>query len=225
MKPAPVLIAFAVLAMSLFIAAPMAQAATASDKPAAAATAKDKPSAAERRAAGSKFEREKLDQSAFDKAEADSRDKDSSSGGGGSGSVMRGILGFIVVLGSIYGIHWLLKKWGQSRLQGVTGTAGVIDVVATTPLAQGRALHLVRVGGELVLVGATEQSITRIGDVDATVIGQQMGGAGKGEFQAMLSGAMYGSQPGVPGGMGGARSASEPFIKRFLDNLRLSTAR
>jgi flagellar biosynthetic protein FliO len=223
-KPVPVLIAFAVLAMSLFIAAPMAQAASTAATPAAAAKEKDKPSAAERRKAGSEFEREKLDSSAFDKEAADSKGE-SSKGDGGGGSVMRGILGFVVVLGSIFGIHWLLKKWGQSRLQGVTGTAGVIDVVATTPLAQGRALHLVRVGEELVLVGATEQSITRIGEVDAQVIGQQMGGAGKGEFQAMLSGAMYGSQPGVPNGMGGAGSANQPFMKRFLDNLRLSTAR
>ena len=212
------------MAMSLFVAAPMAQAADTAAKPAAEAKAKDKPSAAERRKASSKFEREKLDSSAFDKEEAKAKGDDSDSGGGG-GSVMRGILGFVVVLGSIYGIHWLLKKWGQSRLQGVTGSAGVIDVVATTPLAQGRALHLVRVGEELVLVGATEQSITRIGEVDAQVIGQQMGGAGKGEFQAMLSGAMYGSQPGVPNGMGGSGSSSDPFLKRFLDNLRLSTAR
>jgi flagellar biogenesis protein FliO len=101
----------------------------------------------------------------------------------------------------------------------------VIDVVATTPLAQGRALHLVRVGDELVLVGATEQSITRIGDVDATVLGASQGNAGNGEFQAMLSGAMLGNQPGVPSGMGGAGSSKDPFLKRFLDNLRLSTAR
>ena len=55
-------------------------------------------------------------------------------------------------------------------MQGVVGTSGVIDVVATTTLAQGRALHLVRVGDELVLVGATEQSITRLGDVDASLM-------------------------------------------------------
>jgi flagellar biosynthetic protein FliO len=222
-KRTHVLMLLALLAMSLFVASPVAHAETTASTPAAKAKAKDEPSAAERRAASSEFERGKLDQSAFDKAEAKQSGKKSS--GGGGGSIMRGILGFVVVLGSIYGIHWLLKKWGQSGRLGATGSAGVIDVVATTPLAQGRALHLVRVGEELVLVGATEQSITRIGDVNATVLGQQMGNAGKGEFQAMLSGAMYGSQPGVPNGMGGSGSSSDPFLKRFLDNLRLSTAR
>lgn len=188
--------------------------------------AKDEPSAAERRAASSEFEREKLDQDAFKADDAEARGEDSGgSGESSSGGALRFIFGLVVVLGAIYGVHWLLKKWGQSRLQGVAGRSGVIDVVATTPLAQGRALHLVRVGEELVLVGATEQSITRIGEVDANVLAGSHGNAGNGEFQAMLSGAMLGNQPGVPQGMGGAGSANPPFMKRFLDNLRLSTAR
>ena len=218
-----------VLAIAMLMGATTAVAAegTTTAKTTAAKTAaaeKDEPSASERRAASSEFEREKLDQGAFDKAD-DEQSKDSKSGGSGGGSAMRFIFGLVVVLGAIYGVHWLLKKWGQSRLQGVAGRTGVIDVVATTPLAQGRALHLVRVGEELVLVGATEQSITRIGDVDAAVMSSGAGNSGNGEFQAMLSGAMLGNQPGVPNGMGGAGSANQPFIKRFLDNLRLSTAR
>lgn len=214
------------LSASMLLAAPLASGATSNSAVPATAEKqqKKKPSAAERRAADSEFEREKLDQGAFDKSDQDAKGTDDSSEGG-SGSVMRALLGLVVVLGSIFGIHWLLKKWGQSKLQGISGTAGVIDVVATTALAQGRALHLVRVGEELVLVGATEQSITRIGDFDAVKLGAQMGGTGNGEFQAMLSGAMYGSQPGVPNGMGGSGSNRDPFLKRFLDNLRLTTAR
>ncbi|MCW2927183.1 MAG: flagellar biosynthesis protein FliO [Thermoleophilia bacterium] len=200
---------------------------TASKPAATAAAAKDedKPSAAERRAANSEFEREKLDQGAFAEADKDAKDGDSG-GSSGGGGILRSIFGLLVVLGVIYGVHWLLKRWGQSKLQGVSGTAGIIDVVATTSLAQGRALHLVRVGEELVLVGATEQSITRIGDFDASRLGAQMASQGDGSgFQAMLSGAMLGNQPGVPQGMGGSGSNRDPFLRRFLDNLRLSTAR
>ena len=181
--------------------------------------------AAERRAASSEFEREKLDQGAFKEEEKSAKGDDSGSGSNSGGSALRFIFGLAVVLGAIYGVHWLLKKWGQSRLQGVAGRAGVIDVVATTALAQGRALHLVRVGDELVLVGATDQSITRIGEVDANVFAASQGNAGNGDFQAMLNGSMLGNQPGVPQGMGGAGSANQPFMKRFLENLRLSTAR
>lgn len=220
-------IVVALATVLLLVGAPAALAAAettaGTSTPAKAGAAKDEPSASERRAAKSEFEREKLDQGAFDDAAAEQEEGSGDSGGGGS--ALRFIFGLAVVLGAIYGVHWLLKKWGQSKLQGVAGRTGVIDVVATTPLAQGRALHLVRVGDELVLVGATEQSITRIGDVDANVMSSSAGNSGNGEFQAMLSGAMLGNQPGVPNGMGGAGSGNQPFIKRFLDNLRLSTAR
>ncbi len=233
----PLVSSFAtLLVLALLVAVPAASAAVeeSTAKPAAGMTAAeakakaaaDEQSAAERRAASSEFEREKLDQGAFKEEERAAKGEESGGGSSdSSGSVLRFIFGLAVVLGAILGVHWLLKKWGQSRLQGVAGRTGVIDVVATTPLAQGRALHLVRVGDELVLVGATEQSITRIGEVDVNVFSASQGNAGNGEFQAMLSGAMLGNQPGVPQGMGGAGSAGQPFMKRFLENLRLSTAR
>lgn len=189
-----------------------------------AADVENEPSAAERRAAQSDFEREALDPEAFGEESGAAKEAEEGRSSEG-GSLARFIFGLVVVLGVIYAVHWLLKKWGQSRLEGVAGRAGVIDVVATTPLAQGRALHLVRVGDELVLVGATDQSITRIGELDAGSLGAATADRGNGDFQAMLSGAMLAGQPGVPQGMGGTASARQPFMKRFIDNLRMSTAR
>lgn len=224
-----------VVTCALLCAVPAASAATeaASEAPAKPAqvtsTTEKQPSARERRAEQSEFEREKLDQSAFEQDAASSGGGSSAkaeSGSSSSGSIGRMIFGLAVVLGAIYGIHYLLKKWGASRMQGVVGTSGVIDVLATTTLAQGRALHLVRVGDGLVLVGATEQSITRLGDVDASLMSSVAGDRGNAEFQGMLQGAVYGSQPGVPVNLGGAPSgARDGFGKRFLDNLRMSTAR
>lgn len=212
----------ALLAPSAASAATGTAESSSTDTQAEAALRAKEQDAAERRAQSSEFEREKLDQSAFDESGGSGDSTEESGGSEGGGSALRFIFGLVVVLGAIYGVHWLLKKWGQSKLEGVAGKAGVIDVVATTQLAQGRALHLVRVGEELVLVGATEQSISRIGEVDAGVIGGQMGG---GEFQSALSSAMLGSQPGVPKGMSPMTGSSDGFFKRFLDNLRLSTAR
>lgn len=221
----PAVVVLALAAAPTAHAVAPATAAPAEAKQAAEAKQQE-PSAAERRAADSEFEREKLDQGAFAEADAEAKADEGGSGKASEGgSILRMIFGLVVVLGAIYGVHYLLKRWGNSRIQGVAGRTGVIDVVATTPLAQGRALHLVRVGEDLVLVGATEQSITRIVDVDSSALGAGAANQGNGEFQAMLSGAMYGSQPGVPTGMGGAGSTSEPFLKRFVDNLRMSTAR
>lgn len=223
---ARIVVLLAAILAALIVAPGIATAETAAKaKPKATATADadDDASAAERRAAESEFEREKLDQGAFDKADAEATKDEDSSGGGGS--ILRMILGLAVVVGAIFGVHWLLKKWGTGRMQAVAGRAGVIDVVATTSLAQGRALHLVRIGEELVLVGATEQSITRIGEFDATTLGAAAANSGNGEFQSMLSGAMLGSQPGVPAGMSSTGAANDTFLKRFLDNLRMTTAR
>jgi flagellar protein FliO/FliZ len=77
--------------------------------------------------------------------------------GSAGADVIRTIVGLAVVLGVIYGVYWLLK----SAARGKAGRGDErIGVIATTPLAPNRSLHLVRAGDELILVGATEQSIT-----------------------------------------------------------------
>ena len=81
--------------------APAAQAAS-TQAPATAKTAKkDTRSASERRAAGSSFERERLDQGAFKKADQKATAKKDS---GGSGSTFRMLFGLVVVLA--------VRPWG-----------------------------------------------------------------------------------------------------------------
>jgi len=76
-----------------------------------------------------------------------------------SGAIARTIVGLAIVLAVVYGLYWLLKSAAKSR-SGQTD--GRIEVVATTTLAPNRALHLIRSGDELILVGATEHSVTPI---------------------------------------------------------------
>jgi flagellar protein FliO/FliZ len=90
-----------------------------------------------------------------------------SSGGGSattgisssSGAIARTFVGLAVVLAVVYGLYWLLKSAAKSR-SGESDDR--IAVVATTTLAPNRALHLVRSGDELILLGVTEQSVTPI---------------------------------------------------------------
>ena len=78
------------------------------------------------------------------------------SAGSAGADVIRTIVGLAVVLGVIYGVYWLLKSHARAR----SGRADErIGVIATTPLAPNRSL-LVRAGDELILVGATDHSIT-----------------------------------------------------------------
>lgn len=202
-----------------------------------AAAAKRRDADAARRAKDSKFEAEKLDQAPFQE-NAEAKAKDSS----GGGSIIRMLFGLAVVIGAIFGVQWLLKKWAAAKLDGAAGTSGLIDVVSTTVLSQGRALHLVRVADELVLVGATEHSISRLGALDARVLVGDLNGtvalpsatrhalpaAGQSStsgFHGMLEGSLAGGAGATAAVAATAPVTEGPFLKRFIENLRISTAR
>lgn len=92
------------------------------------------------------------------------------------GTILRTLLGLAVVLGIVYGIYWLLRTYGRSK---GARSDGRMDVVATTALGPTRALHLVRVGDELILVGAAESAVTPIrvyADEDAERLDALLGG-------------------------------------------------
>jgi flagellar protein FliO/FliZ len=76
---------------------------------------------------------------------------------GGSG-IGRLVFGLIVVVGLVLALRWFVKRANRDRTS--PDATGSLQVVATTPLAQGRAVHLLRVGDELVLVGSAEQGVT-----------------------------------------------------------------
>lgn len=91
---------------------------------------------------------------------------------GMGGTMLRLGIGLIVVVGLIAGIYHVMKRMQRGRMPGFGGGAAddLVDVVSTTPLGPNRFLHLIRVGEELILVGATEHSVTpvaRIGGEDA----------------------------------------------------------
>ncbi len=79
---------------------------------------------------------------------------------GGGGGIVRTIVGLAVVLGVIFGLHWILKQVKVGREQRSTG--GGLDTLSTLQLGPGRSLHLVRSGTEIVLVGSAEQGVSMI---------------------------------------------------------------
>lgn len=79
---------------------------------------------------------------------------------GSSGSFVRMIVGLAVVLAVIYGLYWLAKVYRKTKLRGQSD--GRLEVVATTALGPNRSVHLIRVGEELVLVGAAEHGVTKL---------------------------------------------------------------
>lgn len=82
-------------------------------------------------------------------------------GGGSSlGPIVRLVVGLAVVLGVVYGLYWLLRA--HARGKGRLVSDDRLKVVAATALGPNRALHLVKIADELVLVGVAEGSVTPV---------------------------------------------------------------
>jgi flagellar protein FliO/FliZ len=86
----------------------------------------------------------------------------SGTGASAAGAIAKTVVGLGIVLAVIFGVYWLLKSAGRSKRVGLGWSHGAIELISTTALAQGKTLHLVRVGDDVVLVGAAEQSVTRV---------------------------------------------------------------
>jgi flagellar biosynthetic protein FliO len=225
------LLPWAACALLLF-AAPAAAAGAAKTTATAGATpTKPAPTSTSKDSSSSASDAEKTTPlgSGFDKAMKTTKapggkSKGTTGGGGGASSSTAGrmIFGLLLVLALIYGIHWLLKKYGQgkgdARFPGGGGSTDAIEVMATTPLAAGRSLHLVRVGTEMVLIGATEQSINQLGTVDAHQLAVAAGNAGDTEFHQTLQGALNGTSSSM-------QKDDDTFLRRFVANLQLMTSR
>jgi flagellar protein FliO/FliZ len=80
--------------------------------------------------------------------------------GSAGGGLVRTIVGLAVVIGVIYGLHWVLKQVKAAREESATGEG--LQTLATLPLGTNRSIHLVRAGHEIVLVGAGEHGVTPI---------------------------------------------------------------
>jgi len=78
----------------------------------------------------------------------------------GSGTLVRTIVGLAVVIGVIYGVTWVLRQVKASREDTASGNG--LAPIASLPLGPNRALHLVRAGSEVVLVGAGEHGVVPI---------------------------------------------------------------
>ena len=80
--------------------------------------------------------------------------------GASGGSIVRTIVGLAVVIGVIYGLTWVLKQLKASKGASAAGTG--LETLGTLPLGASHALHLVRAGDEIVLVGTGEHGVTPI---------------------------------------------------------------
>jgi flagellar protein FliO/FliZ len=127
--------------------------------------------------------------------------------GSAGGSLTRTFIGLAVVVGVIYGLTWVLRQMKASKSDRGYGFG--LSTEATVPLGQGRSVHLIRAGRELVLVGSAEHGVVPIrtySEDEALALGLVAPGGGDADT----------------GGSGGGRGT---FIGDLLDRLRQRTAR
>lgn len=90
--------------------------------------------------------------------------------------------------------------WGARRL-GLGRPRGPVELVGLLPLDARRAIYLVKVGGQVIVVGASEAGFTKLGEmpaseaIDASAVKKELDGGG---FAAVLGRALErgkGSRP------------------------------
>lgn len=128
--------------------------------------------------------------------------------GSGGGTALHMLLALGIVIGLILGLYKLLR-WTASRNETTVRADGKMTVVASTPLGNTRALHLVRVGEELVLVGSGEQAVTPIRVYSAE------------EARAIV----FDDHDDGMRAVGSEAGPRPGFLSTFTDNLRKVTAR
>lgn len=137
------------------------------------------------------------------------------------GTLIRLGIGLVVVVGLILGVWHLMKRSQRARMPGAGGPAGsLVDVVSTTPIGPNRFLHLVRVGGDLILIGATEHSVTPVARISGDEAVELLGA----DVPAAAAEAAFAAPPGA---------ATDPRVRAvqtshdtgIVDRLRSLTAR
>jgi flagellar protein FliO/FliZ len=133
---------------------------------------------------------------------------------GGGGGIVRTIVGLAVVIGVIFGLHWVLKQVKSSRESRSTGAG--LEPLSTLTLGPGRALHLVRAGSEIVLLGCAEHAVTPLrvySEEEARTLG-------------LLTETGDGDGDGAPGrGALDAGPASPPSLRELLRSIQRWTVR
>ncbi len=133
------------------------------------------------------------------------------------GGLVRTIVGLAIVIAVIYGLYWVLKQVKASREERSSGQG--LSTLATLPLGPNRSLHLVRAGGEVVLLGVGEGGVTPIrtyGEHEARALGLLPGDdEPKGPTGPVA--------PSAGGPIPAARPTMREALRRSLQDLRAKT--
>lgn len=79
-------------------------------------------------------------------------------------SALRTISALVIVLGLMGGAAWLFRRFGGAQWMS-GGQAPLIQVLATTSLGSRKAISLVSIGGDILIVGTGASEVVSLGRV------------------------------------------------------------
>jgi flagellar biogenesis protein FliO len=127
---------------------------------------------------------------------------------GGGGSAIRMFVGLAIVLAVIYGLYRVLKRASRGAGSVSRGGDGITLVASTSLGSQQQAVHLLRIGDEVVLVGAAGNAVTPIR-----------------VYTADEARRLFGPEPLALAPALSSSSARAGFLPALLEDLRRRTAR
>ncbi len=75
-------------------------------------------------------------------------------------SIVRTIVGLLIVIAVIWGLTWILRQVKSGRETRADGSG--LSSLASLPLGSGRSVHIVRAGSEYLILGSAEQGVVPI---------------------------------------------------------------
>jgi flagellar protein FliO/FliZ len=86
------------------------------------------------------------------------------------------VLRLILSLAFVGVVLWFAARVAKKRGLGGGGASGLIEVVARQRMGRSSSLNVVRIGDVVLVVGATEEQITLLAEVDGETIEAAVGG-------------------------------------------------
>jgi flagellar protein FliO/FliZ len=145
--------------------------------------------------------------------------------GSSGGGLMRTIIGLVVVVVVIWAVAKVLRYVKASKEEKSSGTG--LSSLATLPLGNNRAVHVVRVGSDILLLGSAEQQVSQLArytEDEARERGLLDTNGGRSKTAALRD-AVGRAGVGVPRDAAGHPRATNGGTGTIVDQLRAWTVR
>lgn len=83
------------------------------------------------------------------------------------GLLTKTIGALLIIVGLIFGVGWVSKRYGATRYGVANGAKPALAVLSNVSLGERRSLSVVKFGARTLLIGSTAQAITLLAEEDA----------------------------------------------------------